>query len=70
MTNINPGDTRTVVVPDHGEYELPASLSVEEIRATLSATLGITGLENAVASTSPEGTLTFARPTGGTKGAR
>jgi len=59
----------TVYVPDRSEpFQFPASMTVQEIQASLVAT-GHTALENADVNVSADGkTVRFRRIVGGTKG--
>lgn len=59
----------TVYVPDRSSpFYLPGTLTHEEVRQTLSG-MGYASVENAELVVSAGGsTITFRRPTGGTKG--
>ena len=58
-----------VYVPDvTSAFRLPRSLTLEEVRSTVSG-MGHTAVENAQVEVSPDGqTIRFKRVTGGTKG--
>ena len=60
--------TWTVYVPDRSEpiRNVPRSLTIDEVRQTLTAS-GFTSVQTAEVSTSGD-TITFRRPSGGSKG--